>query len=404
MFRVRYLCLALALVLLVSPVLAAEVDSDAVYTFSSGDFSSQEEEETLMGICITGLPNPQTGTMMLGSRVLQEGDILSTQQINQMTFVPLPTENDVQAEITFLPIYENRVEAAATMHISVWGKEDLAPVAEDSVMETYKNLPNQGKLKASDPEGKALTYSILRQPKRGTLELKEDGSFTYTPKNNKVGVDSFTYTATDPAGNVSREATVTIQILKPQAGQYTDTVGEDCRFSAEWLKNQGIFVGETLGGKDCFFPDKTVSRGEFVAMLVKLLDISMDAGESANISEDMPQWLRPYLNAAMRSGLTADLPELTAETLSQPITGEEVAVMLQNALDLAVPQQALETAMQNPLELEEWAAADVYTMAQYDISLTPGEALTRGQAAQVLYQVNYLSIVAPGAAVLRYQN
>ena len=78
--------------------------------------------------------------------------------------------------------------------------------------------------------------------------------------------------------------------------------------------------------------------------------------------------------------------------------------MLQNALDLAVPQQALETAMQNPLELEEWAAADVYTMAQYDISLTPGEALTRGQAAQVLYQVNYLSIVAPGAAVLRYQN
>ena len=188
MFRVRYLCLALALVLLVSPVLAAEVDSDAVYTFSSGDFSSQEEEETLMGICITGLPNPQTGTMMLGSRVLQEGDILSTQQINQMTFVPLPTENDVQAEVTFLPIYENRVEAAATMHISVWGKEDLAPVAEDSVMETYKNLPNQGKLKASDPEGKALTYSILRQPKRGTLELKEDGSFTYTPKNNKVGV------------------------------------------------------------------------------------------------------------------------------------------------------------------------------------------------------------------------
>ena len=43
-------------------------------------------------------------------------------------------------------------------------------------------------------------------------------------------------------------------------------------------------------------------------------------------------------------------------------------------------------------------------MAQYDISLTPGEALTRGEAAQVLYQANYLSIVAPGAAVLRYQN
>ena len=38
MFRVRYLCLALALVLLVSPVLAAEVDSDAVYTSPAGIF------------------------------------------------------------------------------------------------------------------------------------------------------------------------------------------------------------------------------------------------------------------------------------------------------------------------------------------------------------------------------
>ena len=85
MFRVRYLCLALALVLLVSPVLAAEVDSDAVYTFSSGDFPSQEEKETLMGICITGLPKPQTGTMMLGSRVLQEGDILSVDQDEKFT-------------------------------------------------------------------------------------------------------------------------------------------------------------------------------------------------------------------------------------------------------------------------------------------------------------------------------
>ena len=67
---------------------------------------------------------------------------------------------------------------------------------------------------------------------------RPDGSFIYTPKKNKVGVDSFTYTATDASGKVSREATVTIQILKPtDARQYTDTVGLDCRFEAEWLKN-----------------------------------------------------------------------------------------------------------------------------------------------------------------------
>jgi VCBS repeat-containing protein len=43
-------------------------------------------------------------------------------------------------------------------------------------------LPNEGKLKVTDPEGQAMTYTVLRQPKRGTVEIREDGSFVYTPK------------------------------------------------------------------------------------------------------------------------------------------------------------------------------------------------------------------------------
>lgn len=79
------------------------------------------------------------------------------------------------------------------------------------------------------------------------MTLDGQGGFTYTPKKNKVGVDSFTYTATDPAGNVSREATVTIQILKSSA-EYTDTETASYRFEAEWLRNTGIFQGESLAG------------------------------------------------------------------------------------------------------------------------------------------------------------
>lgn len=402
MFRVRFLSVLLILGLLMCPVLAAEVDCDEVYCFSSGDFSSQQEP--LLGICITGLPQPSTGTVMLGSRVLQPGDILSAGQLNQMTFTPLRSELDAQAVMTFLPIYENRVEQASTMHISVWGKEDKPPVAEDSALETYKNLPNQGKLKVSDPEGQALTYSLIRQPRRGTVELQEDGGFLYTPKKNKVGVDSFTFTATDPAGNVSREATVTIQILKPtDARQYTDTAGKSCRFAAEWMRNSGLFTGESLNGQDCFFPDKSVSRGEFLAMVVNLLDIPTGNGDFPGIPEDTPVWLRPYLGAALRSGLIAGLPHEETGALDAPIFAEEVAVVLQNALDLSVSQQALETAMQTPSDAPDWAAAAIYTMQHHGIPLKPGAPLTRGEAAEILYQVQYLSVTAPGAAVLRLQ-
>ena len=224
----RLLMAAICVVALSVSATAAQVDSDTTYCFSADDFSQEE----LAGICITGIPDASAGRVMLGQRLLQPGDILTAEQVEQMTFHPQRTETDLQTQITYLPIYQDRVESVATMSIAVIGKTDRAPVAEDSAMETYKNLPNEALLKVKDPEGRAMTFTVTRQPRRGTVVIREDGSFHYTPDKNKVGVDSFTYTATDPAGNVSREATVTITIMKPtDAPQYTDTVGESCRFA-----------------------------------------------------------------------------------------------------------------------------------------------------------------------------
>jgi len=304
--------------------------------------------------------------------------------------------------VTYLPIYENRVAPAATMTISIRGKEDKAPVAQDSAVETYKNLPNQGKLNVSDPEGQALTFTLVRQPRRGQVQLNEDGTFLYTPKKNKVGVDSFTFTAADPAGNVSREATVTIQILKPSdSRQYTDTAGLSCRFAAEWMRNSGLFIGEQVGGEDCFFPEKPVSRGEFLTMLLQVLDIPKEDTSYAAVPSDTPLWLKPYVGAALRSGLISGLPEtgMDAESMNQPITGAEVAVMLQNALDLRVSHQIPEELT----ELPAWAIDALSAMADNGISLTATDPMTRAQVAEVLYQVHYLSVTAPGAAVLRLQ-
>ena len=392
------LCAVLCLFGLMGGVLAAEVDCDATYCFTAQDFSQEEE---IAGICITQLPDPQTGTVMLGNRVLRSGDILTAGQLAQMTFCPLRTQEDLSATVTYLPIYPDRVEPSATMTIAVRGKEDKAPAAEDLAIETYKNLPNEGKLKVTDPEGQALTYTVVRAPKRGEVTVREDGSFTYTPKKNKVGVDSFTYTATDPAGNVSREATVTVQILKPtDSRQYADTVGMDCRFEAEWLKNTGLFTGETVSGQNCFFPDKTVSRGDFLAMVIKALDIPMEEDYAA-VPTDVPLWLKPYVGAAMRSGFLEGWPERESGSFEAdaPITGAEAAVMLQNALDLTLEETEAEEESQIPV----WAAESVSVMAQYGIVLDFEGELTRAQAAQVLYQVSILSVTAPGMTVFRME-
>lgn len=404
MFRKRIVCLLAVLACVLSfsgGAFAAEVDSDTTYCFTVEDFAG---EEPLVGICITELPAADTGTVLLGTRVLRPGDILTAGQLAQMTFAPVRTEADTDAVVTYLPIYENRVAPSATMTIAIRGKEDKAPVAEDFSVETYKNLPNEGKLKVSDPEGQQLTYTIIRQPRRGEVVIGEDGSFTYTPKKNKVGVDSFTFTATDPAGNVSREATVTVQILKPtQTAQYTDTAGLSCQFEAEWLRNTGLFVGEKIGGQECFYPEKAVSKGEFLAMVLQILEVPVEEQTVyTELAQDAPDWLKPYLAAAVRSGLMDNWPasESGAFDADAPITGAEAAVLLQNALDLSLAE---DVASEVAGKESTWADTALAVMNENGFVLIADEVLDRAQVAQLLYKVSEEAQDAPGIAVFRAQ-
>ena len=256
-------------------------------------------------------------------------------------------------------------------------------------------------MKVKEPEGEDMTYAVGRQPRRGTVEIREDGTFTYTPKKNKVGVDSFTFTATAASGKISREATVTVTILKPSdATQYTDTLGKDCRFAAEWMKNTGIFVGETLAQNPCFSPEKPVTRGEYVTMLVRALEIPTDEALSyTGYGDEIPAWLKPYLAAAVRSGLTDGLPQKEIFGADEPISVAEAAVMLQNALDLSADTETLAAEE----DLPEWAMDALTVMNANGFSLTADALLTRGEAAKMLYQAVQLADSAPGMTVIRMQ-
>ena len=90
----RTCALVLCLLGLTLSVTALEVDCDSTYCFSADDFAG---EEPLVGICITGLPDANTGTVMLGARVLRPGDILTADQMAKMTFSPLKTQQDQEA-------------------------------------------------------------------------------------------------------------------------------------------------------------------------------------------------------------------------------------------------------------------------------------------------------------------
>lgn len=92
--------------------------------------------------------------------------------------------------------------------------KDPSPVAESFELTTQMNTPHEGKLSACDEDGDRLFYEITTEPVKGSIVLSEDGSFIYTPRENKKGRDYFGYKAYDAEGNYSQEATVIIRIQK----------------------------------------------------------------------------------------------------------------------------------------------------------------------------------------------
>ena len=63
----------------------------------------------------------------------------------------------------------------------------------------------------ADPDGSALTATVVDEPGHGELSLAPDGSFTYAPDGRFVGADSFTYTASDGVES-SAATTVTLTV------------------------------------------------------------------------------------------------------------------------------------------------------------------------------------------------
>lgn len=388
------LALAMTLSLVTGAVLAdgPQVNAGEEYCFSSSDFG----EEGLTGACITGVP--ETGKVRLGSREIRAGDILTAGQMDNLVYCSAQGQN-AQAQVTYLPIYSNSVRAEETITVSVLKKENAAPTAKDGKLETYKNLENKGVLEAEDPEGEQLTFTLVEKPKRGEVVVSADGSFTYTPKRNRVGEDHFTFVAQDPHGAKSNEATITVKIMKPlDSNTYKDvTTGQ---FEALWMKNKGLYSGFQVAGEECFGPDEQVSRGDFLAMVMELLEVPVDKDMQVSGFADegeAAQWLRPYLAAAMRLGVASG-SQTDGEVVfrpNDPITGAEAAVMLENVLLLPAGEQA-ETGA------PAWAEDAVAAMSQagVEVSKLSGH-LTRLDAAKLLYSASHLAESAPGLEVFR---
>ena len=90
-----------------------------------------------------------------------------------------------------------------------------ALIAADDRFSTAFNTPVNGNAALGDTFAPGSTFAVSSPPSVGSVVMAADGTFTYTPPSTFAGTVTFSYTVTDPTGQV-RSAVETIVVSQPQ--------------------------------------------------------------------------------------------------------------------------------------------------------------------------------------------
>ena len=355
--------------------------------FQSSDFVV-EGDGALDAIVITRLP--EEGVLTVGGQMVGEGDVIAMSAVEGLRFTPAAASETTESGFRFQPVFADGSQGEETgVELHLLKEANGAPVAENLELTTYKNVAVTDRFSAVDPEGDLLTYRLVKKPARGSVTIGEDGQFVYTPYENKTGKDSFTYIAMDTVGNASDPATVKVKIEKPDTKvTYADLDGHPAHKAAIRLAEEGVCVGECMGGAYFFQPDAAITRSEFVAMAMNAAGVDTLEGVTRTgfaDDESIPTWAKPYVSSALKCGLvqgTTDEEGKVVFRAEDSITTAEAAVLLDRVLSVTDVDAQTFAA-----DAPAWAAQSAANLSTCgvlpeDTGLT--ETLTRGEAAELL--------------------
>jgi VCBS repeat-containing protein len=106
-----------------------------------------------------------------------------------------------------------------------FGKDDdknVAPSVVSVDLTTQTETAIVDMLSATDDDGDDLTFSLADTPSLGTVQISENGDFTYQPNPEVTGSDSFTFTVSDGTNApVSGSVSITIEALAVSFSAYS---------------------------------------------------------------------------------------------------------------------------------------------------------------------------------------
>ena len=333
-------------------------------SFTAADFENALGSTDFTAVEITSLPAVSDGVLKLGAVDVTPGQVIPYAALAALRFLP--------------------AEAGKT-----------ATSAVSAELAAKEAVPVFSSLSATDPDGDELTYIIVDAPKKGTLKLTDasTGSFRYTANEGAAGKDQFTFIAVDQYGNKSEPATVKIVTSENKSGiVYTDLAGSEYQLPAVEMAERGVIVGEKIGDESFFYPDKTVTRADFLIMAMNAngIDSSLIAADESGFADSasFTSYQNKYISAAKRLGLVVgiDTEEGRCFLPNEVITSAQAATIISRIA--ALRELSFGDAVYASVGTDSEISDDGYAMLA-SVGLVASDdrsaELTRADAVSLLY-------------------
>jgi len=260
-------------------------------------------------------------------------------------------------------------------------------------------------------EGDAFADIVLKNAEGKEISTKveiSDSDLTIRPNARLEYSTKYTVTipagaVKDVAGNPLKEAyTFSFTTVGLPTQTFDDIQGHWAQHDIELMAGLGIAKGV---GDNKFNPDGSVTRAEFVALLVRSLDVPVEPVSETSFKDVPPDaWFAAEVEAAHKVGIAIGFEDGTFRPYAQ-VTREQIAAFIVRAMNWTVEEEevdALLSRFTDQAKISSWAKKEVAAAVQKGIVLgrpdgtfDPQANATRAEAVVMLKRVLQAAGVIP---------
>ena len=374
--------------------IAASAPVGEAITFSPEWLENALLISDVSAIEITALPAATEGKLMLGYGEARVGQVIPRETLSYLAFYP--ADGVEKSSFSFSPSVSGKNTGyTLSCHLSATDGVNCCPQGTKTVkaVSTYSSLAMRGSLVATDEDGDGIRFEAVRYPTGGTLPLDAvRGAFSYLPRADFSGEDSFAWRAQDIHGAYSDPVTVTVVVRERCDGAlFCDVADDNTQSAALRVSEAGVMSGEMIGGKPYFLPDGRLTRAEFVAVLLRAAEIPVPDADNTGFADDaeIPVGMKGAIRYAKEKGYLENTENFRPK---DPITRSEAAKIASAVLKLGLPSYSETVRDFNEIPVE--AADALYALLEGGYletaatgALLPYGYLTRSDAARFFARI-----------------